>query len=108
MSIFDGDLREEWDYDGPLCVCGHTFEEHVPLYGHPDGVEECQAEGCDCGKWRSRRLVGVTPVADETWNTCPDCGKRWRDEVPTPGLIHRTRLCSSCQPDPDSEKESKP
>lgn len=32
----------------------------------------------------------------ETWNTCPDCGSRWQDEVPTPGLLHRTRLCDYC------------
>ena len=32
----------------------------------------------------------------QTWNTCPDCGSRWRDDVPTPGLLHRTQLCDHC------------
>jgi hypothetical protein len=32
-----------------------------------------------------------------TWNTCPDCGKKWKDKKPTPGLIHRTTLCDDCK-----------
>ncbi len=34
---------------------------------------------------------------NQTWNTCPSCGLNWHDEVATPGLIHRTRLCYGCQ-----------
>lgn len=34
---------------------------------------------------------------NETWNTCPDCGKEWKDEVATPGLLHRTRRCDDFQ-----------
>lgn len=33
---------------------------------------------------------------NQTWNTCPNCGKEWEDTVPTPGLIHRTRICDDC------------
>lgn len=32
----------------------------------------------------------------ETWNTCPDCGQKWRDPEPTPGILHRTRVCAIC------------
>jgi len=33
---------------------------------------------------------------NETWNDCPNCGAFWKDKFPTPGLIHRTRLCYKC------------
>jgi hypothetical protein len=33
---------------------------------------------------------------NETWNTCPACGKKWPDKTPTPQLMHRTRLCDEC------------
>lgn len=33
----------------------------------------------------------------ETWNDCPHCKKSWKDEIPTPGLIHRTRYCDECK-----------
>jgi hypothetical protein len=32
----------------------------------------------------------------ETWNTCPDCGFKWKDDTSTPGLLHRTRMCAVC------------
>jgi len=32
----------------------------------------------------------------ETANTCPACGDQWTDAIPTPGLLHRTRLCARC------------
>jgi hypothetical protein len=32
----------------------------------------------------------------ETWNDCPECKRTWKDAEPTPGLIHRTRLCYWC------------
>jgi hypothetical protein len=32
----------------------------------------------------------------ETWNTCPECFKDWKDVIPVPGLLHRTRLCGAC------------
>jgi hypothetical protein len=35
---------------------------------------------------------------NETWNTCPECGKSWKDDISTPGLLHRTRLCDKCYP----------
>jgi hypothetical protein len=52
-----------------LCKCGHPFDEHVPLFGHPDGVEECQAEGCMCGEWRPKILLddGDVLEAREDW-----------------------------------------
>lgn len=34
---------------------------------------------------------------NETWNTCPKCLKDWKDPIPTPGLLHRTRTCKECQ-----------
>ena len=52
-----------------------------------------------------RRLTGwklipavVTEEGDTvaTWNDCPDCGANWKDLDPTPGMIHRTRLCPDC------------
>ncbi len=33
---------------------------------------------------------------EQTWNDCPECGKAWKDKFPTPGLLHRTRLCHEC------------
>ena len=40
----------------------------------------------------------TAPMKDnQTWNTCPKCGHEWCDEVATPGLIHRTRLCDMCK-----------
>jgi hypothetical protein len=33
---------------------------------------------------------------NETWNTCPECFKDWKDIIPIPGLLHRTRLCGTC------------
>lgn len=31
---------------------------------------------------------------NETWNTCPQCYKKWKDEIPTQRLLHRTKYCS--------------
>jgi hypothetical protein len=36
---------------------------------------------------------------NETWNTCPICDYNWKDPNAIPGLIHRTRICSSCMED---------
>ena len=33
---------------------------------------------------------------NDTWNTCPKCYKDWKDEIATPGLLHRTKLCDKC------------
>jgi hypothetical protein len=33
---------------------------------------------------------------NETWNSCPECKKDWKDIVATPGIIHRIRLCARC------------
>jgi len=35
-------------------------------------------------------------VTNETWNTCPDCFRKWKDAVATAGLVHRTKLCVTC------------
>lgn len=32
----------------------------------------------------------------ETWNTCPDCGTKWKDKIRIEGILHRTRLCDAC------------
>jgi Zn-finger nucleic acid-binding protein len=32
----------------------------------------------------------------DTWNTCPRCGKEWKDATSTPGVIHKTRYCATC------------
>lgn len=42
-------------------------------------------------------IIVKTMTDNETWNDCPRCGKSWKDETPTPGLIHRTRYCNSCK-----------
>jgi len=40
----------------------------------------------------------TAPVSDnETWNNCPNCKAEWKDEVSTPGLLHRTKLCVFCK-----------
>src|SRR5262245_38313178 len=39
---------------------------------------------------------------NQTWNDCPRCRKTWKDEIPTPGLIHRTRLCEECRNENES------
>ncbi len=39
-----------------ICKCGHSEDMHVRLPGHPDGVEECQEDDCDCGKFRPKQL----------------------------------------------------
>ncbi len=33
---------------------------------------------------------------NQTWNTCPDCGKNWKTEPPIPGMLHRIILCKTC------------
>lgn len=40
--------------------------------------------------------ITTTVINLETWNDCPKCGKAWKDKIPTPGLLHRTRLCDRC------------
>lgn len=49
------------------------------------------------GAWVTRfdDLLKIGP-RHETANTCPMCGDQWTDAVPTPGLLHRTRLCARC------------
>lgn len=42
-------------------------------------------------------ITSPTMTNNETWNDCPGCGKAWKDAVPTPGLIHRTRYCDICK-----------
>lgn len=44
----------------------------------------------------SPREVRAPMTDNQTSNSCPDCGKQWLDEIPTPGIIHRTRLCKEC------------
>ncbi len=40
----------------------------------------------------------TAPMKDnQTWNSCSECSKNWQDTVPTPGLLHRTRLCEKCK-----------
>lgn len=44
-----------------------------------------------------QRDITLPKMTDnQTWNTCPDCGKNWQDIPAIPGLIHRTRLCDEC------------
>lgn len=50
-------------------------------------------------------IVAPQMTSNETWNDCPDCGKAWKDEVSTPGLIHRTRLCNECYKKRKQESE---
>ena len=44
----------------------------------------------------SKEVYSTMIRDNQTWNTCSDCGKDWCDEVPTRGLLHRTRLCDNC------------
>jgi predicted RNA-binding Zn-ribbon protein involved in translation (DUF1610 family) len=39
----------------------------------------------------------VLRFENETWHTCPKCGKEWRDAIATPGLLHRTVVCGECK-----------
>lgn len=49
-----------------------------------------------------RKLLSVEEITvpgmrdNETWNNCPECGFTWKDRIPTPGLLHRTRKCNRC------------
>jgi len=52
VEMADRPARRPGWLAGERCECGHLFEEHVPLPGFSGGCEECQAEGCECGKWR--------------------------------------------------------
>lgn len=36
-------------------------------------------------------------VDHDTYNTCPDCDTGWKDAEPTPGILHRTRICDACR-----------
>jgi protein-arginine kinase activator protein McsA len=40
---------------------------------------------------------------NETWNDCPRCHKSWKDDIATPGLLHRTRYCAECYRKLDNE-----
>ena len=44
-------------------------------------------------------------VSNETWNDCPACGHAWKDVIATPGLIHRTRLCTECIKNKNADNE---
>lgn len=46
-------------------------------------------------------------LGNDTWNDCPECGRTWKDDVGTKGLIHRTRLCHLCSKKPRLVKEYK-
>jgi len=41
-------------------------------------------------------IVSKVIKNNETWSSCPDCGKVWKDKMAIPGLLHRTRLCKGC------------
>jgi predicted nucleic acid-binding Zn ribbon protein len=47
--------------------------------------------------WENLPIKCEEMLDNETWNTCPDCGKNWKDEIAIPGLLHRTRLCKECR-----------
>lgn len=60
------------------CKCGHLAALHVLLPGHPDGVQECQSEDCECGKYRPKsegcnHLYRVTSPIDSV-EICQFCG----------------------------------
>ncbi len=44
----------------------------------------------------SQREVRAPMTDNQTSNSCPDCGKEWMDKVPTPGLLHKLRICDEC------------
>jgi len=55
---------------------------------------------------RQRDDIRSTSTDNQTWNDCPNCGKTWKDLIPTPGLLHRTRLCIECGGTNDAIGES--
>lgn len=72
-----------------------VFEDHLAV------CRQCREDPFDLcaeGQLRLREAVDAVDVvgADETWNTCPDCFRRWKDRTPTPGVGHRTRRCITC------------
>lgn len=44
-------------------------------------------------------IVTDKPFEHETWNTCLDCGKSWKEPVTIPGLLHRSVVCGRCEHD---------
>ena len=38
----------------------------------------------------------------QTWCECPDCGCAWKQEEPTPGVLHRYVVCYNCHCHPES------
>ena len=77
------------------------YREH--LLQHPEllrDVHELKGKilGCWCKPLPCHGdvLAALADAEAETWYTCPDCRKIWRDEVATPGIIHRLRLCEDC------------
>lgn len=50
----------------------------------------------DNGISRAMRADEDHGHALETWNTCPNCGAKWKDTVRTEGIMHRSRICGSC------------
>lgn len=61
----------------------------------------CKPKDCHCDVIAV--FVNSYDPTQETWNTCPDCGRRWKDLVATPGLLHRTRRCPPCYDAPALE-----
>lgn len=45
---------------------------------------------------RDNTITSPSMKNNETWNDCPVCGYAWKDDVATPGVIHRTKLCERC------------
>jgi len=35
-------------------------------------------------------------IDNHTWNTCPMCGRSWKDEQSTPTLLHKVTVCKDC------------
>lgn len=70
------------------------------FHDHLDHCAQCRENPfdlCVVGQIRLRQQVDAEAIENEaTWNTCPDCYRKWRDATPTPGLLHRTRRCSNC------------
>ena len=81
------------------CSWCHTFNdataERCEHCGHNPTLAR---RDCDCTRCLVQRIPArpADASAGETWNTCPECFRKWRDFEPTPGLLHRTRLCSVC------------
>lgn len=42
-------------------------------------------------------IVSESLQDNETWSECPNCGRVWKEDASTVGLLYRYVLCSTCK-----------